>query len=386
MKNLIKSTIAGAFALGVAGTAMADTPGVSDDEIVIGSANDLSGIFAAIGVPSINGAKMRIEEANSAGGIHGRQIKFVVEDHGYQLPRASQALNKLVHRDGVFANILTLGTPHNVAGFQIMDPKGIFNVAALSGSHQMLMEPVDNKFLNFATYTDQALSGVGYLVDEKGADTVCAMYLPSDFGLEVSGATKELAEQRGITFGGETSHKPDEQDFVGALQKLKAAECDVISLALGVRQLITVVGTAKKIGWNDVTFFTTSTGFLDVVAAVPGGVTDGLYAASGFASLAARAEDEAPAKFIEGYKAIYGEEANGFAMIGYTSADLLIRGLEAAGPELTQDSFQSAMENLEFFDELLDVQVAFSPDNHLGVNEVVISVAEGGKWKTLSRQ
>lgn len=385
MKTLMKAALTAALASGLAVGASADQ-GVSDSEVVIGAANDLSGIFAAIGVPATNGAQMRFDEANEAGGVHGRQIRYVVEDHGYQLPRASQALNKLVHRDKVFANLLTLGTPHNLAGFQIMDPKGIFNIAPLSASHQMLNEPVANKFINFASYTDQTIAGLNYLIGEKGADTLCSMYLPSDFGIEISDATKAEAERLSLTYGGETTHKFDEQDFVGALQKLKAAECDIISLAMGVRQTITVVGTAKQLGWGDVAFMVTSAGFLDAVAAVPGGVTDGLYAASGFASLSARIADPAPAKFVANYEARHGEKASGFAMLGYTAADLLVRGLEAAGPDLNKASFQAAMEGLGFYDELLDVQVQFAPDNHRGVNKVLISVVEGGQWKLLSRQ
>ena len=64
--------------------ASASTQGVSDSEIVLGTHTDLSGPVAIWGVGSINGARMRFEEANEAGGIHGRQIKFVVEDEpGY---------------------------------------------------------------------------------------------------------------------------------------------------------------------------------------------------------------------------------------------------------------------------------------------------------------
>ena len=65
--------------------------GVTDTEIVLGSHNDLSGPTALLGVAAINGARMRFDEANAAGGVHGRTIRLVVEDAGYQVPRAIQA-------------------------------------------------------------------------------------------------------------------------------------------------------------------------------------------------------------------------------------------------------------------------------------------------------
>ncbi len=386
MKKLTSTLMAATLALGGASALQAETQGVSADEVVIGSVNDLSGIFAAVGVPAVNGANLRFDEVNAAGGVHGRKIRFVVEDNGYQVPRAMQGYNKLLNKDQVFAMLLSLGTPMNIAGFKLLDPKGIPNIGPLSAAREMLSEPVDNKFTGFSSYWDQVQKGVTYLAKEGGAQEICTMYIPSDFGKEIGESTKDVTGTLGLTFAGETTHKPDELDFVGSLTKLKAAGCDIVTMALGVRQGITVVGTAKKLGWTDVKFMNTSAGFLGVVAAVPGGVTEGLYASAGWVDLAARAEDEAPAKFIADYQAKYDQPAGGFAMLGYSAADTLVRALEAAGPDLTHESFLKGMESLDYFDALTDSQVTYGPDDHQGVDDVVISIVENGQWKMLSRE
>ncbi|TDK46177.1 ABC transporter substrate-binding protein [Antarcticimicrobium luteum] len=386
MKKLTTVLAAAALAAGLAGSAGAETQGVSDDEVVFGSVNDLSGIFAAVGVPAVNGANLRFDEVNAAGGVHGRKIRFVVEDNGYQIPRAMQGYNKLLNRDKVFGMLLSLGTPMNLAGFKLLDPKGIPNVGPLSAARDMLQDPMHNKFTGFSSYWDQIQEGVKYLAAEKGAKTICSMYLPTDFGKEIGDSTKDVSASLGLTFAGETTHKPDELDFVGSLTKLKAAECDVITLALGVRQAITVVGTAKKLGWNDVMFLNTSAGFLAVVAAVPGGVTEGLYAAAGWVDLKSRADDPSVAKFMADYKARFDQDAGGFSMLGYSAADTVIRALEAAGPDLTQESFIKGMETLDYYDALADAKITYGAEDHQGADEVVISVVEGGQWKVLSRQ
>lgn len=384
MKKLTTAVAAGAMAL--SSQALADTQGVTDTEVVFGSVNDLSGIFAAVGVPAVNGANMRFEEANAAGGVHGRQIKFVVEDNGYQIPRAMQGYNKLLNRDKVFGMVLSLGTPMNIAGFKLLDPKGIPNIGPLSAARQMLQDPIDNKFIGFSSYWDQVQVGVKYLAGEFDAKEICTMYIPSDFGKEIAESTKDVTASLGLALGGETTHKPDELDFVGSLTKLKSAGCDVITMALGVRQGITVVGTAKKLGWTDVKFLNTSAGFLEPVAMVPGGVTDGLYASAGWVDLYSRAGDAVPGKFIADYKAKFDQPASGFAMLGYSAADTVVRALEAAGPDLTHESFQAAMETLDYYDELSDAQVKYGPGDHQGVDEVTISVVENGGWKLVSRQ
>ncbi|WP_170790955.1 ABC transporter substrate-binding protein [Ruegeria lacuscaerulensis] len=381
MRNVIKR-LATATALTAAATvAGAETQGVSDDEIVIGSVNDLSGIFAAVGVPATKGANVVFDRVNAEGGVHGRKIRFVVEDNGYQMPRAMQGYNKLLNRDKVFAMLQSLGTPMNVAGFKLLDPKGIPNVAPLTAARQMLQEPMKNKFTSFSTYFDQARIGVKYLNGEFGSQSVCTMYLPTDFGEEILEGSKAGAEEAGIAFVAETTHKPDETDFVGSLSKLKEEGCDIVTMALGVRQAITVVGTAKKMGLADMKFLGTSASFLTVVAQVPGGVTDGFYAAASWLDLWARAEEPAPAAFIAEYKEATGEDPVGFSMLGYSAAEMMVKALEAAGPDLTHDSFIAAMESLNYKDDLVGNQITYGPDDHQGADTVFVSVVEDGAWK-----
>ncbi|WP_299945993.1 ABC transporter substrate-binding protein [uncultured Ruegeria sp.] len=381
MKQMIKGLAAATALTASATMSWAQTQGVSDDEIVIGSVNDLSGIFAAVGVPATKGANVVFDRVNAEGGVHGRKIRFVVEDNGYQMPRAMQGYNKLLNRDKVFAMLQSLGTPMNVAGFKLLDPKGIPNVAPLTAARQMLQEPVKNKFTSFSTYYDQARIGVKYLNGEFGSQTVCTMYLPTDFGEEILEGSKAGAEEAGITFGTETTHKPDETDFVGSLSKLKEEGCDIVTMALGVRQAITVVGTAKKMGLEDMKFLGTSASFLTVVAQVPGGVTDGFYAAASWLDLWARAEEPAPAAFIAEYKEATGEDPVGFSMLGYSAAEMMVKALEAAGPDLTHDSFITAMESLDYMDELVGNQITYGPDDHQGADTVFVSVVENGAWK-----
>ncbi|MCK4860598.1 MAG: ABC transporter substrate-binding protein, partial [Rhodobacteraceae bacterium] len=101
MKKLLTTLTAASLA--VVGAASAQTQGVSDTEVLVGSVNDLSGVFAAVGVPATAGANMYFDEVNAAGGVHGRTIRFIVEDNGYQVPRAMQGYNKLLNKDQVFA-------------------------------------------------------------------------------------------------------------------------------------------------------------------------------------------------------------------------------------------------------------------------------------------
>ena len=79
--------------------------GVSANEIVVGTHQDLSGPIKVWGVPVSNGMKMAVEEINAAGGINGRKIKMILEDNGYDPKKAVLTSQKMVERDKIFAMI-----------------------------------------------------------------------------------------------------------------------------------------------------------------------------------------------------------------------------------------------------------------------------------------
>ena len=382
-----KSIAVGAFAVAALAVPPASgNQGVSDDEIVVGSVSDLSGIFAAFGAPAMSAAQMHFDEVNAAGGIHGRKIRFVVEDSGYQMPKAMQAYNKLINRDKVFAMLLSLGTPMNIAGMKLMTPKNIPNIIPLTAARQMLEEPIRLRFVGSASYYDQTRLGARYLAEQQGASKACTMFIPSDFGKEIEEALREeAASNPALEYVAETTHKPDETDFVGSLQKLNAEGCELIGLALGIRQVITVLGTAKKLGLAHLTFLGSSGAFHTVLAKVPGGVTEGLYATSGWVDLASRANEPAPAAFIAAFMKEFGEFPSTGAMLGYFGATGFTRALEAAGRDLTVESFLAAMESLDYYDAVSDNHVNYSADDHQGSDRTILSVVEGANWKVVAR-
>lgn len=385
MRKVVTSSIlAMGLAAGMAGVAHAQQ-GVSDTEIVIGSNGDLSGVFAAFNVGAIKAAQMMFDDINAKGGIHGRKIRFIAEDHGYQVPKAVQNFNKLINSDKVFAMILNLGTPHNIAGFPIMEAKQVHNVSPLTAARQMIEGDTTYKWTGTSSYYDQLRAATRYLAKEKGAQEVCAMYIPSDFGLEVHEGAKEEAEALGLKYAAETTHKPDEQDFVGAITKLKDAGCDIVATGLGVRQTIVAFGTAKQLGL-DAAFIGSSAGFNTAVAKVPGGVTNGYYAAAGWSDLEARISSNEELKtWATAFQTKFGEPAGTAAQLGYAAANTLVMALEAAGKDLTPESFGKAMETLKFSDAIMDVDVSYGPGDHQGGDLIVISQIQEGVWKEVAR-
>src|SRR3989440_6023151 len=371
----------------LAGVALAqnESRGVSKTEIVLGMHTDLSGPAATYGVSSSNAVKMRFDEINDKGGIHGRKIRLVVEDTQYQVPRAVQAGAKLINRDRIFAMVAGLGTPMNNALFKDQLEAGVPNLFPLSAARSMF-EPFHKlKFYGAATYVDQVKAGISYFVTKKGKKTLCAMYQDTDFGKEVLDGVQAQAEKMKLKLAETTTHKPTDQDFTAQITKLKAAGCDLVVLGTIVRDSIVPYATARKIGWTDVDFLGSAGSYSPLVAAAQGGVTEGLFA-MGLTDMPYRDTLSPLAQgWFDRYKERYKADPNIGAVYGHVAADLTVLGLEKAGGDLTLDSFVKGLESIRGYRDIFNgPEASFGPDKHQGANSSFLAGVKGGRWTRLT--
>jgi branched-chain amino acid transport system substrate-binding protein len=382
-KLLAVSVLLGVVALTAEVTAQ--PRGVSKGEIVLGMHTDLSGPAATYGVSSSNAVKMRFDDVNATGGVHGRKIKLIVEDTQYQVPRAVQAGNKLINRDHIFAMVAGLGTPMNNALFKDQFEAGVPNLFPLSAARSMF-EPFHRlKFYGAATYVDQVRAGINYFVTKKGKKALCAMYQDTDFGKEVLDGVHVQADKLKVKLLETVTHKPTDQDFTAQITKLKAAGCDLVVLGTIVRDSIVPYATARKIGWAEVDFLGSAASYDLFVAAAQGGVTEGLYA-MGLTDMPYR-DTLSPAAqaWFDKYKDRFKVEPNIGAVYGHVAADLTMVALDKAGADLTLDGFLKALESIKGYHDIFNgPEVSFGPDKHQGASSSFLAVVKGGRWVRLT--
>ena len=369
-----------ALIAGVAMAAQAGTRGVTKNEIVVGTHTALSGPVAGWGIDATNGIRMRFDEANAVGGIHGRKIKYIAEDSQYQVPIAVQKANKLVNRDKAFFLIASIGTPMNNAIFPMLEKKNVPNLFPYTAARSMY-EPFHKlKIQNLAPYYGNTRAGLKHFVEEKGKERVCMMYQDTDFGHEAKDAVLDQLKEMNMSLVAETTHKPSETNFVGAITKLKKAECDVIMMGTIIQDTIIAVSTARKMGWN-VDMVANTAGCNYVVPLKGGEGVEGLY---GVTSIPIMYADQATGKakaFFDNYQKRFGKAPSEVAQHGYFSAELAVMGLEKAGKDLTVDSFIKGMESIKGYPHPFGGPVIdFGPQKHLGSEESVFLQVQGGKW------
>src|SRR6202041_1168977 len=225
---MLKAILAALFGVVLASAAGAETRGVTDKEILIGTYTDLSGVTAMWGVNNSNAWRMAFDEANEAGGINGRKIKYIVEDNQYQVPRSVQAMNKLINRDGIFIAVANGGTPMNNATMPDQLAKGVPNIFPLTSARSMY-EPLNHlKFGLAASYYDQMRAGVKYFVEVKHKTAICGMSQDSDFGRDVMDGARDQLKAMNMKLAAETLHKSTDTDFSASVARLRDAKCDLI--------------------------------------------------------------------------------------------------------------------------------------------------------------
>lgn len=373
--------IVGAMAMIGFSISAAAMQGVSDDEIVIGTHTALSGPVAGWGLSVSQAVRLRFDEVNAAGGIHGRKIKYIVEDSQYQVPIAVQKANKLINRDKVFALLASLGTPMNNAVFKLQLPKDIPSLFPYTLARSMVEPFHPLKFSLASSYYDQHRAAVKYFVEERGKKNVCLMYVDTDFGEETYAAVTDQLKAMNMSLVAETTHKASETNFVGAITKLRNAKCDVVMLGTIIRDTILSVATARKMGWN-VDMVGNTAACNQVVASKGGKALDGFYAVSGLEiAYKDQLDNERAKAFFKNYEERYGSVPGGQAQVGYMAADMTVIALQNAGRNLTAEKFVEGMEAIDNYPSIFGGPTrSFGPDKHAAATESVLLVVKDGRW------
>jgi branched-chain amino acid transport system substrate-binding protein len=379
MRKLSKLALSWLFAGALAVPALAED-GVTATEIVMGNHTALSGPVSSWGIGSTEGMRMRFDEANEKG-IHGRKIKFIVEDHQYQVPRAVQAANKLINNDKIFVMVGALGTPQNNAVLGEQLQKGVPNLFPFTAARSMA-EPFHKlKFAAFSTYYDQVRSVVKQYVEKDGKKKVCSMYQDTDFGHEIRDGVREQAKALKLEVTAEASYGPADTEFVAPISKLKSAGCDLVVLGSIIRDSIQAVGTAKKLGWADVTFVGQGATYEPLVAAAPGGLMEGFLSATGMPFAYPDTSAEPIKAWAAKYKSRTNQDPNSAAQYGYVLADIVVKALETAGKDLTRAKLLAALEGVKNYKPLFPgPSISFAPDKHQGSTATFLAQVKNGRW------
>lgn len=358
--------------------------GISKDEILLGSIQDLSGPIAGFGKQARNGMQLAVDDINEQGGINGRKIKLLVEDHAYDPKKAVLAAQKLVNQDKIFMMVGHIGTAHNMAAMPVQFEKNVINFFPITAAREMY-EPFHKLKYSFAApYYDQMRLAVPKLVKDKGAKKVCAMYQDDDFGLEVLKGGEDGLKTIGMEFAEKTSYKRGATDFSSQVSKMQASGCDFVVLGTLIRETIGGIGTARKLGYNP-TFLGSSGAYTDLIHKLGGKAMDGFYATMTVQNPYTDEQSAGIRFWANKYKTKFNEDPTVFSVYGYFIIDTFSAMAKKAGKNLSSDSFIKVMDTTTLQPDMFGSPVqTFTSTKRLGSNASRLSQITDGKWKVVS--
>ncbi|MEP1932657.1 MAG: ABC transporter substrate-binding protein [Roseibium sp.] len=362
-----------ATAMVLVGPAMAED-GVSDDKILFGQAAALEGPAAALGTGMKLGLEAAFAEANSNGGVHGRQIELISYDDGYEPDRSIAQVNKLIKEDKVFSLIGPVGTPTSKATQPIATAAKVPFVGPFTGAG-FLRDPAHGNIVNVrATYGAETEAWIQHLHDDLKLDKIAILYQDDGFGRVGLAGVNAALEKRGMSLVAEGTYQRNTTAVKSALLEIRKAKPQAVVMVGAYKPIAEFIKLARKVKM-DAKFVNISFVGSKALSAELGDAGEGVIVSQ---VVPFPWDDSIP--MVKAYqaalKAIDPAAEPGFVTLeGYVVGKLAVMGLENAGKDVTRENFLNAFWSTGAFD-LGGVTLTFGPGDSQGMDDVFMTAIQ----------
>jgi ABC-type branched-subunit amino acid transport system substrate-binding protein len=351
-----------------AGALLAASPGVTDAEVIIGSSAGLTGPIAVWGNRmSRIGPQAYFNHINDQGGVHGRKIKYIVLDDGYQPPRSVANHKRLIQREKVFALLLSMGTPTVTASISTIVRNEVPLIAPATGAHKWGYDANYRPwvFQVGADYWHMAAVAVDYVIKEKDLKRWCVFYQDDDYGKDVLDGTVNQLKKHSLELIATETYKRGGIDVSGQVAKLRSAGCNIVMLGTVYRSGSLFMREKEKIGWDVQTVGISPTAtqtFVDLSGS----------AGVGHLNTMSNPPVDSDRAGVQEFRALMqkyfpDEKISEEALYGFIGAKTFVAGLQAAGRDLTRESLIEGIQSLKDYDNGITDKITFGPEDHQGV-------------------
>ncbi|MEA2312850.1 MAG: branched-chain amino acid transport system substrate-binding protein [Solirubrobacteraceae bacterium] len=363
----------------------ASAPGVTKTTVTVGGHFPLTGP-AAPGYSEIPRAiEAYFKQVNANGGIHGRQLKFITRDDGYNPTNTVKVTRQLVLQDKVFAVVGGLGTPTHSKVVDFLNTSKVPDLFVSSGC-LCWNDPSAHPY-TFGWQTDYVTEGkiLGqYIANTYKGKKVAYFVQNDDFGTDGEKGLDQFIPKGDVV--ARQTYEPGNVDIGPQIAKIKASGAEVLAMFTipAYTALTTLAGVKlnykpQMVVSNVGADATTLGGLLKAFSKGKAGssLVDGLQSAS---YLPALGDTSNP--WIKLFKGIHdkylanlpwdGNVLYGMAL-GYTFAE----ALQDAGQNPTRQSIVDAVQSGKLRGPGL-VPLRYSKSDHSGYGGEQLSHIQGG--------
>jgi ABC-type branched-subunit amino acid transport system substrate-binding protein len=361
-----------------------NTAGVTAKSVSVGQVDTLSGPVPGLFVGAEHGTKAYFAYINSTGGVYGRQLKLQVADDQFSSSGFAAGTQSLASSSLAFVGSFSL---FDQAGIPTINSQKIPDVA-LSLSDQMN--------LNQYNYSPQPLvpGGValGPLKYFREKDKAATQHVATLIGgvasaESQSNAVVNGAKSLGYRFVYSRVTNPVETTFTADVLKMKSEGVQMVLIA--GEAVNSVASLAKEMAQQDFkpkVFVTTGVAYdTSYIPSASSTAANGTETAQGVSMYAGQDAKVVPAvatfdKWVK--KVAPGAKIDIFTYYGWSSAQLFVQALRAAGPNPTRASLLAQLDKITSF-TASGMQASANPAGKVpGPCWLLIGVVDG-KWRRL---
>lgn len=340
-------------------------PGITGNQILIGSFSVQTGPYAVVGVPFSHGMQSYFNMVNEAGGIYGRKIKLKVADDGFNPANTVTIVKKFVTEDKMFAVVGGLGTPGCLAVMDYLNEQKVPFVYQASGVSKISIPAKNYVFAVQPNYINEGQIFAKYVASTLGLKNIAVLYSNDDTGNEGLTGIKQGVDKFGGKIVLESPFPATETDFTSYLLKVQASNADALILyATGVATGGMVVKTAKSLGLTQKLFLPYPH---SGIIATAGAAAEGVYV-TGWADFS-NPKDPGVAKFFSIWNKYYPKDdplTFSYAVAGFVAAEVFTEAVRRSGPYPTRDSLVWALETFNGWSGYLAKDISYGPNERSG--------------------
>lgn len=305
------------------------------DTIKIGFLGAKTGNHAAFGIPTLEGMKMAAEDINKAGGLLGKKIEIIEEDHGSKNTEGANVTQKLITRDKVVA---VVGDP-TTAITKIAAPIAQQNKVVLLSAGAVgtgVVEVGDYIFRDTLLDAVAAPAVTKYVKEKMGWKNVALVTsMNNDYSVGLSKLFEAALKENGIEIIAKQSIQDGDQNFSAQVTAIKEKNPDGIVFTGYYTEGGLFMKEVRKQGLKAV--MVGGDGLLgDVLMKMGGDAVEGSMVYCGFAADENKAGEKTK-KFIEAYKAGNdGALPDMFAAQGYDAVMLIADAIKNANSDVPE--------------------------------------------------
>jgi branched-chain amino acid transport system substrate-binding protein len=359
-------------------SAPGQTPGVTDNSILIGSCSALDGPARFLGSQTVLGAQTYLHSINDEGGVFGRKVQLLAFDDGYDPDKAPACFKRMLKED-VFALGFFVGTPTTKVYVPMAEDEKIPVIGLFSGA-QMLYEPLKHYIINVrASYYDETREQIDKLWDVN-IRKIAVIYQDDAFGKTVLDGVKLALQKHNSAPVALGTFERNSLEVDGGLKDVMAAHPQAVVVVGPYAPVAAIVKKAHVAGWRPqfltVSFVGTEEFIKEAGPDAEGTIITQVvppYDRTDYSTV------EQYRKYLEKY---YPDTPPSFVSLeGFVDAMVLVEGLKRAGKDLTREKFIAAIESIHEMNVGMGSKLIldYGPTDHKGFDEVFPTVVKNGQ-------